>query len=487
MVNPALVKMLGYETAEEMYALDLATEIYAERAEHDRILKMIEIRLDEPPTSQLQRLETTWKRKDGKIISVRMVAQPSRDDQGRLLQAEVFVENVTEQKELEKQLQTAQKMEAIGQLAGGVAHDFNNLLMIIGSRAELIIEGLMRPERVVAQAEEIVRATRGAAAVTRQLLAFSRKQTLQPAVLNLNALLADLGKMLSRLIGEQIETRIITMPKIGNVKVDPGQFEQVIMNLAINARDAMPEGGELIIQTSSVDLDSDYAALHPTVTPGRYVLITVTDTGIGMDKETQAHIFEPFFTTKERGRGTGLGLAMVYGIVRQSGGHILAISSPGVGTCFKIYLPEVEASPDLTQEEQSLPAPGGSETILFVEDEKALRDVGCEFLRSKGYEVVEAANGAEALKILKVKDKTIHLLITDVIMPTMSGPELVKRAVALQPQMRTIYMSGYSAGALDGTDQSHEIFLQKPFSMTTLAKHTRKALDRPVEPVAKLT
>ncbi len=471
MVNSALVKMLGYDHAEEVLALDLDTEVYEDRTERDRILR----RVQAGPAS---RIETTWKRKDGSTISVRLAARLIYDNQSRVLQTEVFVENVTEQRLLEKQLQTVQKMEAIGQLAGGVAHDFNNLLMIIRSRAALVIDEASKPEQVVEQAEEIVRTTRRAATLTRQLLAFSRHQVLEPVVLNLNVLLAELGNMLPHLIGKQIESRIIAASNLGRVKVDRGQFEQVVMNLAMNARDAMPAGGRLVIETSNVELTPSISAHDPLMKPGRYVLLSVTDTGIGMDQETQARIFEPFFTTKEHGKGTGLGLAMVYGIVKQSGGHISVVSAPGAGTSFKIYLPEVTELEERDRMEQLLPAPGGTETILFVEDEESLRNVGADFLRSKGYDVLVAEDGMEALNICRTIGRSIQLLVTDLIMPRMGGAELAKNALALNPKLRTIYVSAYSGHALPrGALVPGQPFLQKPFSMADLAIQVRSVLD----------
>jgi CheY-like chemotaxis protein len=285
--------------------------------------------------------------------------------------------------------------------------------------------------------------------------------------------------MLPRVIGENIETRIVTTPNVGRVKVDRGQFEQVVMNLAINARDAMPDGGKLVIETGNVELDTYYCSRHPGVKPGRYVLLSVSDTGVGMDAETQARIFEPFFTTKERGKGTGLGLAMVYGIVEQSEGHISVYSHRGTGTSFKIYLPEVAASSGAEAIEDLAPVGGGTETILFVEDEEALRQVGYDFLRSKGYDVLVAENGIEALNICRRKHQSIRLLITDVIMPRMGGAELARQAVALNPKMQTIFVSGYGGHALpSGALASNQSFLQKPFSMALLARQVRATLDR---------
>jgi PAS domain S-box-containing protein len=480
MVNSALVKMLGYDIAEEVLRLDLQTQIYSDPTERERIVRRVQG--DRGP-----RGETTWTRKDGSTISVRLAGRLICGDRNEVLQTEVFVENVTEQRAMERQLLTAQKMEAIGQLAGGMAHDFNNLLAVINSRAALVMDDACPRDQVIAQAEEIVRATRRAGTLTRQLLALSRTQVLEPVVLNLNALLTELGDMLPHLVGKNIETRIVTGPELGRVKVDRGQFEQVVMNLATNARDAMPNGGCLIIETANVKLNVNQTARYPLMKAGRYVVLSVTDNGVGMDCGTQEHIFEPFFTTKERGKGTGLGLAMVYGIVQQSGGHISVTSAPGTGTSFKIYLPEVTELEEATGTEQRLPVPGGTETIMFVEDEEGLREVCANFLRSKGYDVLTAEDGIEALSICRRLDRPVHLLVTDLIMPRMGGAELAKHALALSPGLRTIYVSAYNGQALlHGAPAAGQPLLQKPFSMADLAKQVRASLDSAAEPERKL-
>jgi PAS domain S-box-containing protein len=480
MVNSALVKMLGYDTAEEVLRLDLQTQIYADPGERERVLKRVlkSVRSG----TRGPRIETTWTRKDGSTISVRLAGRFILGNRNEVLQTEVFVENVTEQKELERQLLMAQKMEAVGQLAGGLAHDFNNLLAIIGSRAMLVMDDPCERAHVIAQAEEIARATRRAAALTRQLLALSRKQVLDPVVLNLNALLTELGDMLPHLVGKKIETRIVTAPGLGRVKVDRGQFEQVVMNLVSNARDAMPNGGCLVIETANVKLDVN----QPAMKAGRYVVLSVSDNGVGMDLKTQEHIFEPFFTTKARGKGTGLGLAIVYGVVQQSGGHLSVSSSPGTGTSFKIFLPEVTELEETAGTEQLLPVPGGTETILIVENDEALREVCADFLRSKGYDVLTAEDGIEALGICRTLDRPVHLLVTDLIMSRMGGVEVAKNALALSPGLRTIYLSGRKGQALrHGTDAVQPI-LQKPFSMADLAKQVRASLDSLAEPERKL-
>ena len=391
------------------------------------------------------------------------------------------VERTGELRESEEQLRQAQKMEAVGQLAGGMAHDFNNLLMVMRGYGELMLNRLDANDPLRRNAEEIQKAAERATALTQQLLAFSRKQVLQPKVLDLNAVVTDVEKMLRRLIGEDIELTAVLDLALGPVKADPGQIEQIILNLAVNARDAMPQGGRLTLKTANVTLDQAYVRQHMGATPGPYVLLAVSDTGVGMDAETRSHIFEPFFTTKGAGKGTGLGLSTVYGIVKQSGGYIWVESAPGRGTTFEIYLPLVKEAAASGELHPALPAstPGGSETILVVEDEMSVRKLAAEFLGSNGYRVLEAQDGGEALQVCEEHRAPIHLLLTDVVMPGMSGRELAVRLVGARPEMKVIYVSGYTDDAIvqHGVREEGTVFLQKPFSLDALARTVREALD----------
>ncbi len=385
-----------------------------------------------------------------------------------------------ERDRLEEQLQLAQKMEAVGRLAGGVAHDFNNLLTVITGYSELLLEGLPQGDPMRAQAGQIKKAGDRAASLTRQLLAFSRKQVLAPEVLDLNYVVVNIDKMLQRLIGEDVELATVCYPDLWRVRADPGQIEQVIMNLAVNARDAMPQGGKLTIETANVNLDDRYRSEHPVVISGDYVMLAVSDTGGGMTPEVQSRIFEPFFTTKEQGKGTGLGLATVYGIVKQSGGYIWVYSEPQKGTTFKIYLPRVQAArrePKRKQEVARMKT--GSETILLVEDDKDVRKFVRGILEERGYALLVADGGEDALQMVASRSERIHLLLTDVVMPRMNGPDLAARLARFYPEMKVLYMSGYAdkAVACHGVLGSGMHFLQKPFNPEDLARCIRKALD----------
>jgi CheY-like chemotaxis protein len=372
-------------------------------------------------------------------------------------------------------------MEAIGQLAGGLAHDFNNLLTVIKGNNDILSDTTAQSAAQQRSLEQIRKAADRAASLTRQLLAFTRMQVLQPTVLDLNAVVAELSKMLPRLISEHIEFLFVPDLKLGRVKADRGQLEQVIMNLAVNARDAMPHGGKLVVGTKNFVMDEAYAHKHPPAKPGQYVLLTVSDTGHGMDAETQSHIFEPFFTTKEQGKGTGLGLSTVYGIVKQSNGFIWVYSEPGRGTTFEVYLPRVEESLELTQpSKHAVAAIRGTETLLLAEDEEAVRELVAGFLRQNGYTVLEAKNGVEALLLAEQPDSKIHLLLTDLMMPKMGGWELAERLLAQRPELKVLYVSGYSEYAANqrATKDWRGAFVQKPFSMDMLGRKVREVLEK---------
>ena len=388
-----------------------------------------------------------------------------------------IIKDLTDQKALEKQLRQAQKMEAIGQLSGGIAHDFNNLLGVIIGYSEIVEERLAEGDSLRKSVQEIKKAGQRAASLTRQLLAFSRQQVLEPKILYLNAVVSNVQKMLERLIGENIELESALEPELGNIKADQGQIEQVILNLAVNARDAMPHGGRLTILTANVDLDEDYARLHPPQPPGQYVLLSVSDTGIGMDAATQAHIFEPFFTTKEQGKGTGLGLSTVYGVIRQSGGHIWVYSEPGLGTTFKIYLPRTDeailAKKPIVGLTTSL---RGTETILLVEDEGPLRELTQSLLADSGYTVLSANQPADAIEIAREYKGSIHLLLTDVVMPGMSGLALAVKLAPARPDMKVVYMSGYTGFTHPELFDSEATVLFKPISRDSLLRKVHEVL-----------
>jgi PAS domain S-box-containing protein len=404
---------------------------------------------------------------------------PLRDAQGRVIGLIGLSRDITEFKRLEDQLRQAQKMEAVGRLAGGIAHDFNNLLTVINGCSEMMLSRLtINDDRELTKA--IRNAGERATSLTRQLLAFSRKQVLQPRVVSLTPLVTELSKMLRPLIGEDIELSIAAAPTLGLAKVDPSQFEQAIINFAVNARDAMPHGGRLTIEAHDAELDEDYALRYPEVRPGQYVQVSVSDSGHGMDAAIQSRIFEPFFTTKRAGAGTGLGLAMVYGFVKQSGGHIDVQSAPGAGTTFHVYLPRADQkiSASVPRAERTN-VQAGRETVLLVEDEDAVRALVSRVLRSCGYTVLEARNGQEAIGLAEQRDADIDLLVTDLVMPRMSGRELADQLVRMRPSLRVLFMSGYTDEAVirHGVEEADVAFLQKPFTPAILSRKVRDVLD----------
>ena len=471
--NDAFARMFGY-TREELLRLP-ATVLYPGGAEERR-----ERRARLRQVGQFTNQEMVYQRKDGKLVRAIQNVASFKDELGNEI-SEGTVVDVTERYSLEEQLRQSQKMEAIGRLAGGVAHDFNNLLTVIEGYTELLLDSHPKDDPRRPDIEEIRRAADRAGALTRQLLAFSRQQVLAPKVLDLNTVIVSMKDLLRRLLGESVELTTRLAPSLGHVTADPGQIEQVVMNLAINARDAMPRGGKLTIETANVELDEAYAREHPTITPGSYVLLAVADNGHGMDAETQARIFEPFFTTKQMGKGTGLGLSTVYGIVKQSGGEVWVYSEVGVGSTFKVYLPRVQAE---GQARATEPAASGTvrgdETILLVEDESGVRALVQKFLERAGYKVLTAGSGDDALALLAQHSGPLHLLLTDVVLTRMSGSELARRVTELRPQTRVLYMSGYTDDAIvhHGVLTADADFVQKPFTADALARKVRSILDR---------
>jgi two-component system, cell cycle sensor histidine kinase and response regulator CckA len=480
-VNPALQKMLGYDSSQELSTKDLAAEIFQHSGEYHRLIELL------GRTEEVKDVEIEWKRKDATSITVLCSGRRVDDENGVPAYFEVFAEDVTEKRVLEKQLRMAQKMEAIGRLSGGIAHDFNNLLGVIIGYSRVLKRELGSSNVLFEHALEIEKAGQRAASLTKQLLAFSRQQVLTPAVLNLNTLASDMEKMLPQLLGEDIEVTLILDPDLGNVKADQSQVEQVIMNLAVNARDAMPMGGKLKIETKNVQLDEAFARRHPGAKVGSYVLLSVTDTGTGMDAATLTHIFEPFFTTKERGKGTGLGLATVYGIVKQSNGYTGVDSAPGKGTAFQIYLPRHAGQAFVEEpEHHSSDMLRGSETILLVEDSEPLRKLVKTFLDSAGYRVFSADSGESALEVSTSIGRSLDLLLTDVVMPGMNGRILAEHLLPRQPGMRVLYMSGYTDSFIAGhgvLDPGTHL-LHKPFTEEVFLHKVREVLDAGKKPAA---
>lgn len=475
-VNPAGVEMLGYSTKDELLQVDIANDLFFDADERNALVDEIQRK------GFLQDHEHDLKRKDGAKITVLETLIPIRNSQGKMLAMRGFMRDITHVKQLQHLLLQSQKIEAIGRLAGGVAHDFNNILMAISGYSDLVLakeerSGFVSRNDIM----EIKKAAEQGGNLTRQLLAFSRKQVLDPKILDLNQTVSGMENLLRRLIGEDVYLVIEPNHELGRVKVDPGQIEQVVMNLAVNARDAMQHGGKLIIETANVELDQDYVERHVGAAPGRYVQITVTDSGEGMDETVLSHIFEPFFTTKEAGKGTGLGLATVYGIVKQSGGYIEVYSEPGHGTSFKIYFPRVDSPLDQPDQGSSTHnGIGGDETILLVDDNESVRTAMAAVLEIKGYKVVQAINGMHALNLFRQLGGQVHLVITDVIMPGMSGSELAHRLNEEQGDLKVLFISGYSDDVIseEGLEDLQATFLPKPSSMNTLLSKIRELLDK---------
>jgi two-component system cell cycle sensor histidine kinase/response regulator CckA len=429
-----------------------------------------------------RRIEYRMQHKDGSWRVLESTANAILLPDGKVEKLVIVNRDISDRRRLEDQFRQAQKMEAVGRLSGGIAHDFNNLLGVIIGYGEILEEQLGQTEPFADSIQEILKAGNRASGLTRQLLAFSRQQVLEPKVLELNATIAETQKMLKRIIGEDVELSTVLDADLGRIKADQGQIEQVVLNLCVNARDAMPDGGKLVIATKNFEMDENAVRGYSyPVKAGAYVLLTVSDSGIGMDSATQAHIFEPFFTTKGEGQGTGLGLATVYGIVKQSGGYIDVVSEPGNGATFRIYLPRVEEGLDQeTRSAKSIAPVESRETILVVEDEASLRKLTCGVLQRSGYTVLEAANGIEAMNISQQLEGEIHLLLTDIVMPGMNGRELVKQLATQRPSMKVVYMSGYTGQAIGCAEafSPNTFFLPKPFTREVLGEKLREALGR---------
>ena len=462
-VNHAAVDLYGY-SAEEFESMTISRIRPESQREND-------YEREKPETNVGEREFWLHQAKDGRTLEVELISH-ELEYAGKRVRL-VVAQDISERRHLESQLRQAQKMEAVGRLAGGVAHDFNNLLMVIKGHSELLLNALDSSTQIARKVEQIDKSADRASALTRQLLAFSRRQVLQPQIINVNTIVEEMGKLLPRLIGEDIELVIRTAKNLGSVRADASQMEQVIMNLAVNARDAMPNGGKLVIETGNANIEQTYTASHPLMKPGPYIQLVVTDSGTGMDAETQAHIFEPFFTTKEKGKGTGLGLATVYGIVKQSGGFIWVYSELGKGTSFKIYLPRaVQTEEHAAMTRPAAEFPMGTETVLLTEDEQDVREIARQFLESGGYRVIEAKNAAEAIRLAGEHRGQIQLLVTDMVMPGMTGQELALRLQAEHPGLNVVFMSGYSEhAATEMADADPSVrLLTKPFSRAAILR-----------------
>jgi PAS domain S-box-containing protein len=465
-VNPAALGMLGY-AHDELIGMTGGDILAPEEASR------VDAALAEINQGIAHRHEWRFRRKDGSMFDADVLATVMAD--GRIL---ALIRDVSDRRRLEDQLLQSQKMEAVGRLAGGVAHDFNNSLGVILGYTELLMRNAGNGQR--GKLEQILKATKRASALTRQLLAFSRKQIVHPKVLDINALLSDLEQMIGPLIGEDIDLAIVPGADLGQVKADPGQLEQVVMNLCVNARDAMPDGGLLRIETSNAEVAAGQATRNEPMAAGRYVMLAVSDTGCGIAEELLPKIFEPFFTTKEEGKGTGLGLAMVYGTVKQAGGYVWVYSEVGRGTTFQVYLPRID-EPAEAPMVQARPMPAkGWETILLVEDENSLRDMAREILQEQGYRVIDAGGPEEAVEIARLAPEPIHLLVTDVVMPGMNGRTLAQKLLAARPELRVLYMSGYTDDVIahSGVLESGTLLIEKPFAGLALAERVREALAK---------
>jgi two-component system, cell cycle sensor histidine kinase and response regulator CckA len=472
--SPSYEKLLGY-TPEELEKTSAYEQI------HPDDQPAVKLAADEAKKTGIgRRVEYRIRHKSGEWRVLESTASAVRNDDGAVEKLVIVNRDITERRHLEQQLLLSQRLEAVGKLSGGIAHDFNNILGVIIGYSEALLQKMGTDDPMREAVDEIEKAGQRAAALTQQLLAFSRKQVLEPKVLDLNSIVVDVEKMLRRLIGEDVDLEIIPSPTLGRVKADRGQIEQVILNLAVNARDAMPRGGHLKIETVNADLDENDARIKRYVVPGHYVMLQVSDTGSGMTAEVQSHIFEPFYTTKEQGKGTGLGLATVYGVVKQSGGYIWVESEIGKGTKFQVYLPRAEGAViEMPRRESSLLTQGLG-TILVAEDEPSLRKLTCNTLKEAGYRVLEAEDAPKAIEIAKNSNCDIDLLLTDVVMPGMSGRELAEYLSSKCPRMKILYMSGYTDGAVatHGVLESGIVILRKPFSRAQLQRNVAEMLAK---------
>jgi PAS domain S-box-containing protein len=470
--NAAFCKMMGDYRPEELLRIKISTELYADPEERSRIVDIMRRH------ARVNGVETTMLRRDGSKIRVRIWGSLVADDKGVLDIFEGYVEDLTEQSELEQQVRQVQKLEAVGRLAGGVAHDFNNILVVIKLSTEMML-GHVTPDSPLSKPLlQVSNAADRAASLTRQMLAFGRQQIMQDRIINVNHVVTETSRMLRRIIGEDIALVTKLSDRLENSRLDPNQVGQVIMNLAVNARDAMPNGGTLHLETATVDLDGTYIATHPQVRPGRFVLLAVTDTGTGIDKAVLPRIFDPFFSTKEIGKGTGLGLSIVYGIVKQSGGYIWVYTEPGHGTTFKLYFPATTAVTDRVQARGEAAFSPSHQTVLLVEDDAAIRKNVSACLQQLGYVVLEAEDGEAALEICTAKSSNIDLVLTDLVMPRMGGHDLALALSKRCPEMRVLFMSGYTEDNAVRRDivERGSAFLQKPFSVADLAAAVQQAL-----------
>ena len=472
--NHGAEKLYGY-TAEEMIGRSVSVLIPSDRQQEYREL-MARVKLKE----RIANFEAVRQRKDGTLIEVSTSITPIAIRSGAINSSSKISHDITKIKQLERQYLQAQKMEAIGTLAGGVAHDFNNLLTVINGYCGLLLNFPALDDKSRVMVDEIHKAGERAAMLTRQLLAFSRQQMLEPQVLDLNDVVTDTESMLRRLIGEDIVISLSLEPSMRRIKADPGQIQQILMNLVVNARDAMPQGGTLSIETKNVTLDEEYCQSHSGACPGEFAMLAVIDEGTGMDDQTRAHIFEPFYTTKEFGKGTGLGLAMVFGITKQSGGYIHVDSEIGRGTSFEVYFPVSTLDDSHPQRHELTVTPKGHETLLLVEDDNAVRVLANHILQSCGYQVLEAAGGQQAIRLAESHRGPLDLLVSDVVMPHLSGRQLAEQLAALQPRMKVLFLSGYTDDSVirHGVMQADFAFLQKPFTLASLSSKVRDVLDK---------